>query len=68
MAIILVIFALRYAIRAYAEQHAGALHMPVNAVADVALVMAVGLVCAQRLEIFTRASRLLAEARTAKAG
>jgi hypothetical protein len=34
----------------------------------VALVMAVGLVCAQRLEIFTRASRLLAAARTAKAG
>lgn len=68
MAIILVIFALRYAIRAYAEQNAGALHLPVNAVADVALVMAVGLVCAQRLEIFTRASRLLAEARTAKAG
>jgi hypothetical protein len=65
MAIILVIFALRYAIRAYAEQNASALHVPVNAVADVALVMAVGLVCAQRLEIFTRANRLLAQARDA---
>jgi hypothetical protein len=68
MLIILAIFAVRYALRAYAVQNAGAMHMPVNAVADVALVMAVGLVCAQRFEIFTRASRLLAEARMAQGG
>ncbi|MDE2488158.1 MAG: DUF1453 family protein [Alphaproteobacteria bacterium] len=65
MVIILAIFAVRYALRAYAEQNAGALHVSVNAVADVALVMAVGLVCAQRIEIFIRANRLLQEARSA---
>ncbi|THD77595.1 MAG: DUF1453 family protein [Phenylobacterium sp.] len=67
MLIILGIFAIRYGVRIYAEQNASTLHMPVNDIADTALVISVGLVCAQRLEIFTRASRLLAEARAAKA-
>lgn len=67
MLVILGVFAVRYAVRVYAAQDADALHMPVNAVADAALVISVGLVCAQRLEIALRASRLLAEARAAKA-
>jgi hypothetical protein len=66
MLIILGVFAIRYGIRAYAEQNATTLNVPVNAIADAALVISVGLVCAQRLEIFTRASRLLNEARAAK--
>lgn len=68
MIVVLGIFAIRYGLRMYALQNAGTLHMPVNAVADASLVLAVGLVCAQRLEIALRASRLLAEARAAKAG
>lgn len=67
MLIILAIFAVRYGIRAYAQQNAASLHLPVAAIADAALVISVGLVCAQRFEIFTRASRLLAEARAARA-
>jgi hypothetical protein len=47
----------------YAVQDAGAIGLPVNVVADAALVLTIGLVCAQRFEIFTRASRMLAEAR-----
>ena len=67
MLVILAVFAIRYGVRLYAEQNAATLHVPVNAIADAALVISVGLVCAQRLEIFTRASRLLAEARASKA-
>jgi hypothetical protein len=67
MLVILGLFAVRYGLRSYATQNAGALHLSVNVVADALLVMTVGLVCAQRLEIALRASRLLAEARTAKA-
>jgi hypothetical protein len=64
MLVVLGIFAIRYALRIYAAQNAGALHMPVAAVADAALVISVGLVCAQRLEIALRASRLVAEAKS----
>jgi hypothetical protein len=67
MLLILGIFALRYGIRFYASQGAASMHLPVNAIADAALVVTVGLVCAQRLEIALRASRLLSEARAAKA-
>ena len=63
MLVILGVFAVRYGVRVYASQNGGMLHMPVNAVADAALVISVGLVCAQRLEIALRASRLLAQAR-----
>jgi hypothetical protein len=63
MLLILAIFAVRFGVRAYATQHAGALHASVNDVADAFLLLAVGLVCAQRLEIALRATRLLNEAR-----
>jgi hypothetical protein len=67
MLVILGLFAVRYGLRAFATQNAGALHLSVKLVADAALVMTVGLVCAQRLEIALRATRLLNGARTAKA-
>ncbi|MFL5297282.1 MAG: hypothetical protein ACJ798_12955 [Phenylobacterium sp.] len=63
MLVILAVFAVRYGIRFYAAENAGSLGVPVNVIADAALVLSVGLVCAQRLEIALRASRLLADAR-----
>jgi hypothetical protein len=63
MLIILGIFAVRYGIKMYAAQNANALGVSASAVADAALVVSVGLVCAQRLEIALRATRLLTEAR-----
>jgi hypothetical protein len=61
MLIILGVFALRFGLRMYAAEGAG----PYGLLAtDALLAMTVGLVCAQRLEIFTRASRLLAEHRS----
>jgi hypothetical protein len=63
MMVILAVFALRYGIRMYAAQNVSALGVSANAVADAALVISVGLVCAQRLEIALRATRLLNEAR-----
>lgn len=63
MLVILGIFALRYVVRLYAPQGASTLGVPAIAVADALLVITVGLVCAQRLELALRATRLLAEAR-----
>ncbi|HZZ31974.1 MAG TPA: hypothetical protein VFE10_08260 [Phenylobacterium sp.] len=63
MLVILGLFAVRYGVRTYAAQNATSLGVSANAVADAALVISVGLVCAQRLEIALRASRLLEEAR-----
>ncbi len=65
MLVILGVFAVRYGVRMYATQSAGALGVSANAIADAALVISVGLVCAQRLEIALRATRLLNEARAA---
>ncbi|HSV04307.1 MAG TPA: hypothetical protein VLI41_14000 [Phenylobacterium sp.] len=63
MLLILAVFALRYGLRAYAAANAGALDLPINDLTDAFLLLAVGLVCAQRLEMALRASRLLKEAR-----
>jgi len=57
------IFALRFLIRDYATAHAGALHTSVAEITDAFLLLAAGLMVAQRLEIWTRARNLLAEAR-----
>jgi hypothetical protein len=67
MLVILVVFAIRFGIRAYAQQNGTTLGVWAVALPDALLVMSVGLVCAGRLEIFLRATRLLNEAR-AKAG
>jgi hypothetical protein len=65
MLIILGVFALRYGLRMYAAQGAGAYGLLAT---DALLVMTVGLVCAQRLEIALRANRLLAERRSVSDG
>lgn len=63
MLVILAVFALRYGVRMYGAQNASALGVSANAIADGALALTVGLVCAQRLEIALRATRLLNDAR-----
>jgi hypothetical protein len=63
MLLILALFAVRYALRSYGSETAGALHVSVAAVTDALMLLAVGLVCAQRLEIALRATRMLREAR-----
>lgn len=66
MLLILVIMAIRQGLRVYATQNAGALHVSINDITDAFMLLAVGLVCAQRLEMALRASRLLTEARAAR--
>jgi hypothetical protein len=61
MLIILGVFALRYGLRMYAAEGAGQYGLLAT---DALLAMTVGLVCAQRLEIALRASRLLAAHRS----
>jgi hypothetical protein len=63
MFVVLGLFAVRYGVRFYTAQNANALGFWATIVSDGLLVMSVGLVCAQRLEIALRASRLLNEAR-----
>jgi hypothetical protein len=63
MAVIFAIFAVRYLLRTMSGQAASWLHVSALHITDTLLVFAVGLVCAQRLEIALRATRLLNEAR-----
>ena len=63
MLVIMGILVLRTVIRVYAAQSNGPLGQWGPPLTDALLVMSVGLVCAQRLEIFIRASRMLTEAR-----
>jgi len=65
MLLILGIFAARYALRSYGAATAGLLHVSALAVTEALMLLAVGLVCAQRLEIFLRATRMLRAARRA---
>jgi hypothetical protein len=67
MMVILAVFAVRYGVRYLAQQNGTTLGVWAVAIPDALLVMSVGLVCAGRIEIFLRATRLLNEAR-AKAG
>ena len=68
MVLILAIMVLRQGVRGYATANAGALHVSVIDITDAFLLLAVGVVCAQRLEMALRANRLLTEARAAKLG
>ena len=61
--LVLGIVALRFALRGVAVQSAGALHVSIAEITDAFLLLAVGLVCAQRLEMALRATRLIAAAR-----
>jgi Na+/H+ antiporter NhaC len=62
MAVIFAIFAVRYALRALSAQAGAWLHVSALHVTDTLLLLAVGIVCAQRLEIALRAARLLKDA------
>jgi hypothetical protein len=66
MLLILAIFAARYGLRSFGAETAGMLHVSALAITDALMLLAVGLVCAQRLEIALRATRLLNEARSGK--
>ena len=61
------IFAVRFGLRSYVYENAGALHVSVTAATDAFLLLAVGVICAQRLEIALRATRLLTSARASQA-
>lgn len=63
MILILGLMVVRRGVGAYASTHAEALHVSALEVTDALLLLAVGLVCAQRLEIALRATRMLKEAR-----
>ncbi|WP_374658932.1 DUF1453 domain-containing protein [Phenylobacterium sp.] len=57
------LFAVRYGLRDFAGAHAGAMHVQPTEISEAFLLFAVGLVCAQRLEMWLRARRMLAAAR-----
>jgi hypothetical protein len=63
MLLILALFAVRYGVRTIGAE---TLHVSVLGVTDALMLLAVGLVCAQRLEIALRATRLVREARSAR--
>jgi hypothetical protein len=65
MLLILAIFGVRYLVRMVAPSEASVLHVTALDITDSFLLMAVGLVAAQRIEWLIRARRMLAEARSA---
>jgi membrane protein CcdC involved in cytochrome C biogenesis len=65
--LLIALLAARIALRTYLTSEASSLHLNLAVVTDAFLVFAIGVVAAQRLEIWIRARRLLAEARAAKA-
>jgi len=68
---ILFIFAIlvvRYAARDLLAGNAKLLHVPIVAITDGFLLLAIGMLTTQRLEVWQRASRMLAEARGAAPG
>ena len=65
MALILAIFAARFAVRRFFAGEASPLHVSAIEATDAFLLMAVGLVCAHRLEWWIRARRMVAETKAA---
>lgn len=63
MALIAGLFLVRFALRDYAAGHAEQWRVQPAELAEMFLLFAAGLVCAQRLEMWIRARRLLREAR-----
>jgi hypothetical protein len=68
MVVIFGLFATRFALRSLSGEAGRWLHVPALHVTDTLLLLALGLVCAQRLEIALRATRLLRDARGARRG
>lgn len=64
MVLILALFVARAGLRSYGAR---TFHIPVREITDALMLLAVGLVCAQRLEIALRATRMLKEARAGSA-
>jgi hypothetical protein len=62
---IFAILLVRYAGRGFLAANAGSLHLPVVAITDGFLVLAIAMLSVQRLEVWMRASRMLAEAKAA---
>jgi membrane protein CcdC involved in cytochrome C biogenesis len=65
MLLILAIFALRYLLRAFLGDEASLLHVSAAELTDAFMVLAVGVVCSQRVEWFLRARNMIAEAKAA---
>lgn len=63
MALIAGLFLVRFALRDYAASHAAQWRVRPADLAEMFLLFAAGLVCAQRLEMWIRARRLLRQAR-----
>lgn len=63
---IFAILAIRYGARDLLAQNAGALHIPVAAALDAFFALAIAMLSVQRLELWLRATKMLAEARAAK--
>jgi len=62
------LIALRFGLRTVLTEEASILHLSIAFVTDVFVVFAVGLLGVTRLEMYLRASRLLAQARAARTG
>ncbi len=68
IAFIMVVMVARMALRTLLQEHASFLHVPTIAFADGLVLLAVGMLSTQRLEVWLRARQLLENARAAKAG
>jgi hypothetical protein len=64
---IFAVLVLRYAARDFLAGDATGLHLPIVAVGDAFIVLAVTMLSVQRLELWIRASRMLAEAKAGAA-
>jgi hypothetical protein len=65
--LIVAVFALRYALRMEEGAISSELHVSAVLITDAAMMLAMGIMGVQRLEMWLRCQRLLAEARAAKA-
>lgn len=63
LALLGAIFVARLGLRSLAMSHPGVFHASVAELTDAMLLLAVGLICAQRLEVWIRARQMLADAR-----
>lgn len=67
MFLLLGLFAVRFGLRSVLTEEASVLHLSVAFITDAFVVMALGLLTVTRLEMFLRARRLLADAKSAGA-
>lgn len=65
--LVLAAFFVRYAARAFLGQEGSALHLNAALITDAFLLFAIGVIVVQRIEIWLRCTRLLAQARADKA-